>query len=354
MMARDAAKIRILHFLNPFFAGLGGEEANDRGPEVQEGSRGPGRAVDQLLGTAGKVVATLICGDNFFSGHEVEVLAALEKAAVTYQIELVLAGPAFNAGRYGWACGAICQAAAERLHLPAVTAMSPENPGAAFRRQRVYIIPTGNSVRSMGEVLPRLLGLGLKLARQEPAAPAEEEGYLPRGLRFNERAGKTGAQRSVDMLLAKMRGEPFQTEIALEAYDAVSPAPPLTSLTDAVIGLATEMGLIPPGNPDRIPSARSKVWGRYSIASLDRLSPGQFSYVHGGYDTRRADQDPNRAVPLDALRAMEREGRFRHLLDEVLSTCGNGGALEDMKRIGREMATEARQQGVTGVVLPAS
>ena len=110
-MAKEASEIRILHFLNPFFAGVGGEEANDRGPEVREGSRGPGRALDQLLGTAGRIVATLICGDNFFSGHEAEVLGVLEKAAGEYHIDLVLAGPAFNAGRYGWACGAISRSA---------------------------------------------------------------------------------------------------------------------------------------------------------------------------------------------------------------------------------------------------
>jgi betaine reductase len=353
-MARDASKIQILHFLNPFFTGIGGEEVNDRGPEIQEGSRGPGRALEELLSGAGKIVATFICGDNYFPGHEAEVIEALQKAARQYPIDLVVAGPAFNAGRYGWACGAICQAAKERLHLPAVTAMSPENPGAAFRHQRVYIVPSGNSVRSMGEVLPRLLRLALKLARQESLAPAEEEGYLPRGLRFNERVDKTGAQRSVDMLLAKMQGKPYRTEIALEAHDMVAPAAPLPSLKDAVIGLATEMGLIPHGNPDRIPSARAKVWGRYSIADLEQLSPERFSYIHGGYDTRRADQDPNRGVPLDVLREMERDGRFKHLLNEVLSTCGNGGALEEMKRIGREMAAEAKHRGVTGVILTAS
>jgi len=353
-MKKDRKEVRILHFLNPFFAGIGGEEANDQGPRVEAGSRGPGRALEGLLGDAGKIVATLICGDNFFSNHEAEVVEALQKAAREYPVDLVIAGPAFNAGRYGWACGAICRAANEQLHLPAVTAMSPENPGAAFRRQRVYIVPTGNSVRSMGKVLPRLARLGRKLARKEPLATAAEEGYLPRGVRFNERTGKTGAQRSVDMLLAKMRGEPFQTEIALEAHDPVAPAPPLPSLKDAVIGLATEMGLIPQGNPDRIPSARAKVWGRYSIADLEQLPSERFSYIHGGYDTRRADEDPNRGVPLDALREMEREGRFKHLLDEILSTCGNGGALEEMKRIGREMAAAAKNQGATGVILTAS
>jgi len=41
---------------------------------------------------------------------------------------LVIAGPAFNAGRYGTACGAICAAVQQELKIPAVTAMFPEIP----------------------------------------------------------------------------------------------------------------------------------------------------------------------------------------------------------------------------------
>ena len=119
----------------------------------------------------------------------------------------MIAGPAFNAGRYGLACGAVCKAANDRLGLPAVTAMSSENPGAVFRLQRVYIVPSGDSARAMGEVLPRLVGLAVKLARKEPLAPALVEGHLPRGVRWNERTDKNSAERTVDMLIAKLRGE---------------------------------------------------------------------------------------------------------------------------------------------------
>src|SRR3989304_720192 len=108
-MSEARQSINVLHFLNPFFAGIGGEESNDRGHQVEAGSRGPGRLLDQLLENRGKVVATLICGDNFVMGHESEITAALAEAVKAYSVDLVVAGPAFSAGRYGLACGSICE-----------------------------------------------------------------------------------------------------------------------------------------------------------------------------------------------------------------------------------------------------
>ncbi len=353
-MSQTVEDIRVLHYLNPFFAGIGGEESNDRGPQVEIGSRGPGRLVDNLLGNSGKVVATLICGDNFFMDHENEVNEVLSQAAKKYGVNLMIAGPAFNAGRYGLACGSICQFANERLGLPSVTAMSLENPGTEFRRKKVYILPTGGSVKSMGEVLPRLVQLGVKLAQGKPPASAAVEGYLPRCMRFNERVDQTAARRAVDMVLLKVRGEPYQTEIRLEEQEKVTPPPPIGALDEAMVAVVTEMGFIPHGNPDRIASARTRVWGRYSIAKMMSLSSDQFMYIHGGYNTREVDRDPNRGVPLDALREMEREGRIKKLMDEVFSTCGNGGELAEMKRIGQEMARELKQRGVTAVIIPST
>ena len=353
-MGKTRQSINVLHFLNPFFAGIGGEESNDRGPQVEAGSRGPGRLLDQLLDTRGRIVATLICGDNYFIGHENEVTAALAEAAKAYRAGLVIAGPAFSAGRYGLACGSICQFANEQLGLPAVTAMSIENPGTEFRRSKVYIMPTGESVKSMGEIMPRLMQFGVKLAQRQALGPADVEGYLPRGLRYNERVGKTTAERAVDMVLAKVRGEPYQTEIRLEAQERVAPPAPLGPLDQAVVAIVTEMGFIPHGNPDRIASSRAKVWGRYSIAGMNSVSSDNFMYIHGGYNTQDVDRDPNRGVPVDALRDLEREGRIKHLVDEVFSTCGNGGALAEMKRIGQEMARELKGRGATAVIIPAT
>ena len=353
-MSEARQSINVLHFLNPFFAGIGGEESNDRGPQVEVGSRGPGRLLDQHLASQGKVVATLICGDNYFMGHESEVAAALAAAVKAHGVDLVIAGPAFSAGRYGLACGWICEFANQQLSLPAVTAMSMENPGTEFRRRKIYILPTGESVKSMPEVMPRLVQFGVKLAHRQALGPAEAEGYLPRGLRYNERVGKTAAERAVDMVLAKVRGAPYQTEIRLEDQERVTPPAPLGPLDQAVIAIVTEMGFLPHGNPDRIASSRNKVWGRYSIADMNAVSAEQFMYIHGGYNTQDVDQDPNRGVPVDALRDMEREGQIKELIDEVFSTCGNGGALTEMKRIGEEMAREVKRRGATAVIIPAT
>lgn len=353
-MTETARSINVLHYLNPFFAGLGGEESNNTPPQFQAGSRGSGRLLDKALEGKGSVVATLVCGDNFFMDHASDVTAALAEAVERYAVDLVIAGPAFSAGRYGLACGSICRFATEQLGLPAVTAMSQENPGVEFRRVKVYILPTGDSVKAMPEVVPRLAQFGVRLARNEKLAPADIEGYFPRGLRYNERTDKTAAQRSVDMLLRKLRGVPYKTEIRLEAQERVTPPAPLGPLGQAVVAIVTEMGFLPHGNPDRIASSRAKVWGRYSIAGMQTVSPDTFMYIHGGYNTRHVDDDPNRGVPVDVLREMEREGCIGKLVDIVFSTCGNGGVLTEMKRIGEEIAGEVKRCGATAVVLPAT
>lgn len=353
-MGQRVNGIRIVHYLNTFFAGFGGEESNDMGPRVEVGSRGPGQLIDKLLGYSGEVVATLICGDNFFMGNESEVHQFLERTAKEYRSNLIVAGPAFSAGRYGLGCGSVCQFANENLDLPAVTAMSIENPGAEFRKKKVFILPTGISVKSMPEVIPRLVQFGMKLAEKTPIGPAETEGYLPRGIRFNERIGKTSAQRSVDMVLLKLRGEPYQTEIKLEEQERVTPPAPLGTFGEAVVAIVTETGFVPHGNPDRIASAYANVWGRYSIADIDSLSPDKFMYIHGGHNTKCANQDPNRSVPVDALRVMERKGQIKQLIDEVFSTCGNGGKLAVMQRIGEEMAEELKRKGATAVILTST
>ena len=46
----------------------------------------------------------------------------------------------------------------------------------------------------------------------------------------------------------------------------------------------------------------------YAIGGMERLVPGEWEAVHGGYDNAAVLQDPNRVVPLDALRELERQG----------------------------------------------
>lgn len=349
-----AETLRVVHYLNAFFGGLGGEEAAHTPVQVHSGPVGPGRLLEQALAGHGQVVATILCGDGYFAEHEEAVVAQVRSHWRTVQPDVFLAGPAFRAGRYGLACGRLCLEA-ERLNIPAVTGMHVENPGSdLYRPEHLYIIATAASAVGMRPALERMAALAIKRARQQPIGTAVEEGFLPRAVRRTINTGIPAAVRAVDMALRKWRGEPYTSELTVETFEAVPPAPPLTDPSQALFALVTEAGLVRKGNPDRLPAAAATHWASYSVAGMERLVPGEWDAVHGGYDNTAALQDPNRVVPLDALRALERAGRIGKLLDDLFVTVGNLGSLNAMKRIGADIAARLVQRGVQAVVLPAT
>ena len=131
------AKYKIVHYINQFFAGIGGEEKADYKPEVREEALGPGAALAQALGEDYEIVATVICGDNYFGENLDEATDTIIDMVKKYEPDVFFAGPAFNAGRYGVACGTICKAVEERLGIPVLTAAYEENPGVdMFRKGR--------------------------------------------------------------------------------------------------------------------------------------------------------------------------------------------------------------------------
>ena len=121
-------ELRVVQYLNQFFGRIGGEEAGDFPFTVKEGPIGPGIGLQKELGNEAIVVATLICGDNSASTDLESFGAEVESALRAQKADVLVAGPAFNAGRYGLACGEACARAAA-LGIPAVTAMNLENPG---------------------------------------------------------------------------------------------------------------------------------------------------------------------------------------------------------------------------------
>ena len=130
------AKYKIVHYINQFFAGIGGEEKADYKPEVREEALGPGAALAQALGEDYEIVATVICGDNYFGENLDEATDTIIDMVKKYEPDVFFAGPAFNAGRYGVACGTICKAVEERLGIPVLTAAYEENPGVdMFRKE---------------------------------------------------------------------------------------------------------------------------------------------------------------------------------------------------------------------------
>ena len=347
-------KIRVIHYLNQFFAQIGGEDKGDVGPTVKAGMIGAGRALQQAFGDDAEIVATIYCGDNFFAEHQEQATDELLRHIAEYKANLLIAGPAFESGRYGVACGAICHAAQQKFGIAAVAGMDEDNVGAGLYRKQIYIVNSGSTIARMMPTLQRVAALGLKLARREPIGKPADEGYLSRGIKRNELAAKPPAERAVDMLLAKIAGRDFRSEIAPPKFAGGKPAAPLRDLKSAVIALVTDGGLVIEGNPDKIEPGRPTRFTTIPIEGVDSLGADNFDAVHSGYDTASANQDPNRLVPLDTMRELAREGVIGAVHEFIHSTGGAHAAAENATQIGRQIADQLKAAGVTGVILTST
>ena len=217
-------KIRVLHYLNQFFGGIGGEEHANVPPEVQDGPVGPGRLLQSTLQAAGggSVVATIVCGDNYIVENEQTAIEAIGAFFDRYKPDLVVAGPAFDAGRYGLGCALVCIEASAR-GIPSITGMHPENTGVLTHRLQITAVPTGAEASGMQPAIRDMASLGIRLAAGEELGPAVEEGYIPRGYRNETMHERNGADRAFDMMMARVNGEDYMSEVLVPGYETVSP-----------------------------------------------------------------------------------------------------------------------------------
>lgn len=348
------SKFRVVHYLNQFFGQIGGEEKADIAPLKKDGPVGPGAALNGAFKGEAEVVGTVICGDSYFAENMDTALTQILEMIKQYNPDLVVAGPAFNAGRYGTACGAVAEAVIKNLGIPAVTGMYPENPGADMYKQSVYIVKTADSAIGMRDAVPKMAALGLKLLKKEEIGTPEVEGYIARGIRKNYFAADRGAKRAVDMLVAKIKGESYTTELPMPAFDRVPPNPAVKDLTKATIALVTSGGIVPKGNPDRIESSSASKYGKYSIAGITDLTKETHETAHGGYDPVYANQDADRVLPVDVLREMEAEGKIGKLHDFFYTTVGNGTAVASAAKFGQAIAADLKAAGVDAVILTST
>ena len=341
--------MKIVHYINQFFAGMGGEDSAGTGPELRDGAVGPGRKVAALLGDEHEIVATAICGDDYAASHP-EFAADLVAQAKERGAEMIIAGPAFTSGRYGMAAARMAAAASE-AGLPALASMHPENPGLG-EAAGTTVVESGQTARKMKDSLERFAAAARKVAAGEELTA--QDGRIGPVARTNRMADKNAAERAVALLLTRLGGDKDATEIPLPDFDSVTPAAPVDDVTDALVALVTEGGFVPAGNPDRLESARATKWVRHSLDGLDTVEQGEFESVHGGFSTQWANADPNRILPLDIAREMEREGAIGRLHGEYLGTTGNGTTVADARRFGMEWAAELRQAKIQAVILTAT
>lgn len=349
------SKIKVVLYINQFFAQIGGEEMADHKAELRVGEVvGPGLAFNMNFKEEAEIIATIVCGDSYFNENLETAKADILEMVKSQNPDVFIAGPAFNAGRYGVACGTIAAAVKEELGIPAVTGMYVENPGADMFKDKVYMISTKNNAAGMRGAVAKMAPLALKLARNEAIGASAEEGYLPNGTRVNFFENERGSKRAVKMLLNKLADKPFVTEYPMPDFDRVEPEAAVVDITKAKIALVTSGGIVPKNNPDHIESSSASRYGEYDITGVMDLTDATYETAHGGYDPIYANQDADRVLPVDVLRDMEAEGKIGSLHHLFYTTTGNGTSVASSKAFAAEFAMKLKNDGVDAVILTST
>ena len=143
-------------------------------------------------------------------------------------------------------------------------------------------------------------------------------------------------------------------EIPYQPVDRVNPAPPIGTLGQATIALATTGGLIRRGNPDRQPSSNSRGFLRIDVADLDELSPADFDAYHAGYYNDIAGGNPNYILPLSYVRELEDEQTVGGIHATVYALAGVSTPVAEARRMGAEIGAELAAAEVEGCLLVAT
>ncbi len=345
---------KVICYINQFFGGIGGETMADQKPLIVEGCVGPTAAINNALNNA-IVTHTIICGDNYMGSDTDKAVEEILTMLSDKEMDIFIAGPAFQAGRYGVACGTICKEVIKKYNVPAITSMHEENPGVDMFKKDVIIFKGGKGAVKMREDTNTLASYANRIIEGEKSRGAKAEGYFPRGCRhqifLDDKRENTAAYRGVQMLLKKMYGAPYETELIIPPKDIVPIAPAIEDLSKANIAMVTSGGIVPVDNPDRIQSASATRWGRYYIAGMERLESGVYKTIHAGFDPAAANADPNVIVPLDAMREYEKRGTIGKLHEYFYSTVGTGTTEAEARRMAKEMIPYLKEDGVNALLM---
>lgn len=351
--------MKVVHYINQFFAGVGGEELAHHEPELLNELAPQSKLLDSKLENS-SVVATVVCGDNYYGENTKEAERRIIELLKDIDFDILVAGPAFRAGRYGVACGGAAMAIKKAFDVEIFTSMDVENPGVEMWKKHMYIFKGGSSAAATRTDIEIIAQAVNKYVRGEKFLTAEEEGFFARGVRHIDfRPILPSSVRAVDMIVAKVKKQDFKTELPIPKNDLVPIAPPIKDLTKAKIAIVTSGGIVPVDNPDKIQSASATRWGMYDISNVSTLAhngeyPTNFKTIHAGYDPAAADSDPNRVVPLDVLKEMEKEGKIGAIDSHFYSTVGTGTTENEAYRMGLEIAEVLHEHNVDAVLLTST
>ena len=221
-------------------------------------------------------------------------------------------------------------------------------------KDKILIVETANSAAGMRKAAPTMAKLGMKLMKGEELEASIVDGYLPNGIRRNFFEKERGAKRAVKMLLAKLNDKPFVTEFPMPDFDRVEPGKAIADMSKATVALCTSGGIVPKGNPDHIESSSASHYGEYDIEGVETLTAEGWATAHGGYDPVYANDEPNRVLPVDVLRQMEKEGKIGKLHRYFYSTVGNGTAVASSRKFAEEYAQKMLAAGVQACIMTST
>ncbi len=347
-------KIKVVYYLNQFFGQIGGEDKAGIEPQFIDGSVGVSSAFEKLLKGKFEVIGTIICGDNYFNENTDLAMKKIMEGLKKFNADIVVTGPAFNAGRYGMACGLIGKEVTTKRNIPVVSGMFIENPAVELYKSDIVIAEVGNSASGMSKALDKMANLALKLGKGIELGRPEEDNYIAQGKRKILFVEKKGSERAVDMLLKRLNNQFFETELPMPIFDKVEPSAAIKDITKATIALITTGGMVPAGNPDKIQSASAQKWGKYDISNLKSLKEGKYCTIHGGFDPVYANETPDRIAPLETLRKFVAEGKLGNIYKYFLTTTGTGTSVSNAVKFGKEMGELLKNDGVDGVILTST
>lgn len=342
---------KVIMYLNQFFGQIGAEDEANYQPTIFAEAIGPAVALNPLL-KGGKITHTVICGDDYMNDHPEEALEKIGQYLEDLEFDLLVAGPSFLAGRYGVNSGRVCKYVQDRFNVTSFACMSEENPGADIYRKEVYILKGGKNAGHMRHDISNVAKFANKFLNGELILWADEEGYIGRGIRDTVVLSKdqTAAKRACDMLLKKLIGEPFETELPIEIQDRVPIAPPLTDSSTARIAFISTGGVVPIDNPDKITSASATRYGCYNISNLDKLEAGKWFSVHGGYICTTVNANPSVVAPIDTLKTLVKDGKIGYLHPYFYTTTGNQTNQREAVRMAKEIIKYLQEDHIDAVI----
>ena len=122
-------------------------------------------------------------------------------------------------------------------------------------------------------------------------------------------------------------------------------------MSHATIAFASDGGLVPSANPDRMATRSNLIWNSYNLDELFK----DYTVVHAGYFNDYVLQDPNRLLPKDVLEDMAKEGKIGKLDLTYYAMPACTTVSKRCAEVGEEMAADVvKRGGIDGIILTST